>query len=185
MEGWSKLSLGKAGVTLLDCDHKTPEAVIQGRSYVGIPQMTSGRIDFSTGRQISEADFVTWTRKTKYQPNDVVLSRRTNPGVSAVDDIGTEFALGQNLVLLRADGRRVAPTFLRWLMRGPEWWEQIEKFINVGAVFSSLRCRDVPHFELTIPPLPEQRDIAATRASRPSVVTSTALVRNSDGICAL
>ena len=47
-------------------------------------------------------------------------------------------------------------------MRGPEWWGQVEKFINVGAVFSSLRCGDVPKFELSIPPLGEQRLIAAT-----------------------
>nr|WP_255453277.1 restriction endonuclease subunit S [Paracoccus shanxieyensis] len=156
------MSLADAGVTLLDCDHKTPEAVDSGWPYVGIPQMTTGRVDFSTARRITHADFIAWTRKTKYQKDDVILSRRTNPGVTAIDDTGTEFALGQNLVLLRADGRKVYPPFLRWLVRGPEWWVQIEKFINVGAVFSSLRCRDVPNFELTIPPLPEQRAIAAT-----------------------
>lgn len=161
-EGWQVLSLADAGVTLLDCDHKTPEAVDSGWPYVGIPQMTTGRVDFSTARRITHADFIAWTRKTKYQKDDVILSRRTNPGVTAIDDTGTEFALGQNLVLLRADGRKVYPPFLRWLVRGPEWWVQIEKFINVGAVFSSLRCRDVPNFELTIPPLPEQRAIAAT-----------------------
>jgi type I restriction enzyme S subunit len=118
--------------------------------------MTTGRVEFSTARRISEEDFVTWTRKTKYQKDDVILSRRTNPGVTAVDDTGTEFALGQNLVLLRSDGRKVFPPFLRWLVRTPEWWGEIDKYINVGAVFSSLRCADVPKFELTIPPLNEQ-----------------------------
>lgn len=159
---WRVMSLADAGVILLDCDHKTPEAVKAGRPYVGIPQMVNGRIDFSTARQISESDFTAWTRKTKYQTDDVVLSRRTNPGVTAIDDTGTEFALGQNLVLLRSDGRFVYPPFLRWLVSGPEWWAQVEKYINVGAVFNSLRCRDVPRFEMTIPPLPEQRVIAAT-----------------------
>ena len=71
-----------------------------------------------------------------------------------------EFALGQNLVLLRADGTRVFPPFLRWLVRGPAWWEQIGKFLNVGAVFDSLKCADVPNFALRIPPLAEQRAIA-------------------------
>ena len=50
---------------------------------------------------------------------------------------------------------------LRWLTRSPAWWEQIEKFINVGAVFTSLRCRDVPNFELPIPPIEKQRRIAS------------------------
>lgn len=84
IEGWQALTLAEAGVTLLDCDHKTPEAVDVGWPYVGIPQMKSGRIDFSTARQISHDDLITWTRKTKYQQDDVILSRRTNPGVTAV-----------------------------------------------------------------------------------------------------
>lgn len=164
-QGWQVMSLAEAGVSLLDCDHRTPKAVEFGRPYVGIPQMTNGRIDFSTARQISEADFRTWTRKTKYQDHDVVLSRRTNPGVTATDNSGTDFALGQNLVLLRSNGSVVYPPFLRWLTRSPEWWSQIDKYINVGAVFSSLRCKDVPKFELTIPPLSEQKIISNTLAS--------------------
>lgn len=73
----------------------------------------------------------------------------------------TPFALGQNLVLLRADGTRLHPPFLRWLCLSPDWWEQIEKFINVGAVFSSLRCADVPKFELPVPPMQAQKEISA------------------------
>ena len=73
---------------------------------------------------------------------------------------GLECALGQNLVLLRADGKKVYPPYLRWLVRGPEWWDQIRKFLNVGAVFDSLKCADVPNFKLRIPPPDEQRAIA-------------------------
>lgn len=72
-----------------------------------------------------------------------------------------DFALGQNLVLLRADGSHVAPEFLLWLTTSPQWWAQIEKFMNVGAIFNSLRCGDVPNFVLPIPPIREQGAIAA------------------------
>jgi hypothetical protein len=51
---------------------------------------------------------------------------------------------------------------LRWLTVSPAWWSQIEKFNNVGAVFDSLRCADVPRFELPIPPIREQEAIAST-----------------------
>ncbi|WP_439525481.1 restriction endonuclease subunit S [Roseovarius mucosus] len=161
MSEWPVLSLKHAGVQLIDCVHKTPEARESGYAYVAIPQMKSGRIDFSDARKISEADFREWTKKAKPQKHDVILSRRTNPGVIAVDNSETDFALGQNLVLLRANGKRVHPPFLRWLCVSDEWWGQIDKYINAGAIFSSLRCGDVPNFELTIPPLPEQREIAA------------------------
>lgn len=101
-----------------------------------------------------------WTKKAKPITDDIVLSRRCNPGESAFVPAGLEFALGQNLVLLRSDGTNVYPPFLRWLVRGPEWWAQINKYLNVGAVFDSLRCADILKFELHIPPLKEQRIIA-------------------------
>jgi type I restriction enzyme S subunit len=157
---WRQLSLREAGVTLIDCDHRTPAAIPSGYSYVAIPQLSDGHIDVTTARRISRDDFESWTRKARPAPHDVVLSRRTNPGVTAFVPEDLEFALGQNLVLLRSDGRTVYPPFLRWLVRGPAWWGQIEQFLNVGAVFDSLKCADVPNFRLPIPPLAEQRRIA-------------------------
>ncbi|HQT00244.1 MAG TPA: restriction endonuclease subunit S [Thiobacillus sp.] len=154
------LTLREAGVSLTDCDHRTPPAAESGYPYVAIPQLRGGRIELKDARKISPEHFAEWTRKAKPTVNDVVLSRRCNPGETAFVSPSVEFALGQNLVLLRADGKRVYPAFLRWLTRSPEWWDQIGKFINVGAVFDSLKCADVPKFELTIPPLPEQRAIA-------------------------
>lgn len=160
MTNWPVLSLEEAGVQLIDCVHATPAAQTEGYPYVAIPQMKGGHIDFSEARRITREDFEKWTQKARPQRHDVILSRRTNPGVIAVDRTGCDFALGQNLVLLRANGSRVLPEFLRWLASGPIWWEQIEKFKNVGAVFDSLRCADVPKFELPIPPKEDQHHIA-------------------------
>ena len=157
MDDWPILTLRDAGVRLIDCVHKTPTAQEAGYPYVGIPQMKGGRIEFGSARKISHEDFVEWTKKAMPQRHDVILSRRTNPGVTAIDRTRTDFALGQNLVLLRADGKRVQPAFLKWLVQTPAWWHQIEKFMNVGAVFNSLKCADVPNFELPIPPPETQR----------------------------
>ena len=158
---WTQMGLGEAGVVLLDCLHKTPAAQDEGYPYITIPEMKSGRLDLKAARRISDEDFVTWTQKALPQPHDVVLSRRCNPGETAyVSSDATEFALGQNLVLLRADGTHIFPPFLRWLLNGPEWWDQIRTFLNVGAVFDSLKCADIPRFEVTLPPLGEQERIA-------------------------
>jgi type I restriction enzyme S subunit len=116
--------------------------------------------DKGTTRKISQHHFLEWTKKTNPKSFDVVLSRRCNPGETAFVPPGMRFALGQNLVLLRADGTQVFPPFLRWLVRSPQWWEQIEIFLNVGAVFDSLRCADIPKFRLVIPPINEQQEIA-------------------------
>ncbi|WP_373653487.1 restriction endonuclease subunit S [Schlesneria sp. DSM 10557] len=101
-----------------------------------------------------------WTKKAMPRAWDIVLSRRCNPGETALVAPGEEFAVGQNLVLLRSDGTTVHPPFLRWLTRSPDWWAQIQKYLNVGAVFESLKCADVPNFELVIPPKEDQEAIA-------------------------
>jgi type I restriction enzyme, S subunit len=161
MDEWRAMTLRDAGVELIDCVHNTPKAVEDGYPYIAIPQMKNGRIDFKDARKISHSDFIEWTKKARPQLHDVVLSRRTNPGVTATFGDQCDFALGQNLVLLRADGSSVLPEFLRWLLVGPAWWGQIEKFNNVGAIFDSLRCADVPRFELPIPPKSDRGKIAA------------------------
>ena len=158
---WREMTLREAGVSLIDCDHRTPPPSDKGYPYIAIPQLKQGRLDLSDVRRITREHFVDWTRKANPQPDDVVLSRRCNPGETAVVPKGLECALGQNLVLLRPDRAKMFPPFLRWLVRGEKWWEQIEKFMNVGAIFSSLRCADIPNFQLPIPPLPEQHAIAS------------------------
>jgi len=161
MGEWEELTLEKAGVQLIDCVHKTPPACASGLPYVAIPEMRGGEIRLADARKISHQHFLEWSKKANPKPFDVVLSRRCNPGETAFVRPGMAFALGQNLVLLRADGKRVTPSFLRWLARSSQWWEQIDKFLNVGAVFDSLRCADVPKFCLPIPPLDEQQAIAS------------------------
>jgi len=154
------MTLRDANVALIDCDHRTPPATETGYPYIAIPQLRGGRIDPSDARRITHEHFVEWTRKAKPLVHDVILSRRCNPGETAVAAPDLEFALGQNLVLLRSDGSKIYPLFLRWMVRGPEWWSQVSKFINVGAVFDSLKCAEIPNFELSIPPFAEQRAIA-------------------------
>jgi type I restriction enzyme S subunit len=158
---WKETSLREAGVTLIDCDHRTPPAADSGYPYIAIPQLKEGRLALNDVRRISPEHFTEWTRKAKPQHHDVILSRRCNPGQTAYVPAGLDCALGQNLVLLRADGSKLYPPFLRWLVRGPDWWEQIGTFINVGAVFDSLKCADIPNFSMPLPPLAEQKAIAA------------------------
>lgn len=146
MSEWQTLTLRQMGISLIDCDHRTPPATDVGYPYVAIPQIKDGRIDHSAARRISSQHFTEWTRKAKPTPYDVVLSRRCNPGETAFVEPDTEFALGQNLVLLRSDGTKVFTPFLRWLVLSPEWWNQVRCFLNVGAVFDSLKCADIPNF---------------------------------------
>lgn len=158
---WATSSLDSAGVMLIDCDHRTPKEQSFGFPYITIPQLKDGRIVHREARKISKEDLAEWTKKLTPREHDVVVVRRCNSGENAVVPAGLQCAIGQNLVVLRSNGEHVYPPFLRWLVRGQEWWEEVRKFINVGAVFDSLRCRDIPKFELPIPPKAHQKQIAS------------------------
>ena len=156
---WTTMSLRDAGVELIDCDHRTPVSTETGYPYIAIPQIKDGRIRLGNVRKISKADYEDWTRKLRPKEHDVIVVRRCSSGDSAVVPAGLKCAIGQNLVVLRSNGHQVLPGFLRWLVRGPDWWEQVRKFMNVGAVFNSLKCREIPNFEVTIPPIEDQQEI--------------------------
>ncbi|SEK67292.1 type I restriction enzyme, S subunit [Colwellia chukchiensis] len=158
---WKKTSLQDLGVKLIDCDHKTPKAVEEGVPYIGIPQMDNGRINFDANpRLISEEDFIKWTRKANPQYGDVILSRRCNSGETVYVPKNSKFALGQNLVLLRPEGDRLHPEYFRWAVHGREWWSEVAKYLNPGAIFESLKCADIPKFEIPEPPKDVQIKIA-------------------------
>ena len=50
---WPSMSLREAGVSLIDCEHRTPPAEEYGYPYVGIPQVKDGRIDLNGARRIT------------------------------------------------------------------------------------------------------------------------------------
>jgi type I restriction enzyme S subunit len=155
------MTLKDAGVQLIDCDHRTPVSQQNGYPYIAIPQLKDGHVKVDDSvRRISEADFLDWTKKLSPQEHDVIVVRRCNSGDSAVVPKGVKWAIGQNLVILRSDGRKVFPPYLRWLLRSNEWWSEVKKYINVGAVFDSLKCREIPSFELPIPPIADQIEVS-------------------------
>lgn len=152
--------LSSAGVSVLDCEHKTPAACNDGFPYIAIPDIQDGRVVVETARRISAADLEEWTRRTIPQPGDVIVTRRGRVGDTAPIPAGIRCAMGQNLVLLRSDGRQLVQTFLRWAVRSPQWWSEVDRLMNVGAVFSSLNVRDIAKIRVPVPPLPQQQAIA-------------------------
>lgn len=151
--------LGDVGVAVLDCEHKTPPEADAGYPYIAIPDIQDGRIDISASRRVSRAHLEEWTKRTRPVPGDLVVTRRGRVGDSAPIPVD-RCAIGQNLVILRSDGKQVDQRFLRWACRSPLWWREVDRFRNVGAVFSSLNVRDISRMSIPVPSLAVQGRIA-------------------------
>ncbi|GAA3773854.1 restriction endonuclease subunit S [Microbacterium kribbense] len=154
------LTLSDAGVDVLDCEHKTPQAQPSGFPYIAIPDIQDGRVLLGQARRISKEDLAAWTRRTTPRTGDILVTRRGRVGDTAPIPDGIRCAIGQNLVLLRTNGERADQHYLRWAVRSPQWWGEVDRLLNVGAVFSSLNVRDISRIRLEFPPLPEQQAIA-------------------------
>ncbi len=152
-------TLRDAGVSVLDCEHKTPSPQSSGNPYIAIPDIHDGYVDTKTARKITSEDYAEWTRRTKPVKGDVVVTRRARVG-----DTGripsSDCAIGQNLVILRSSGVECRQDYLYWSTRSPKWSSEVDRYLNVGAVFSSLNVSDIGSIEIPLPPLPEQRAIA-------------------------
>ncbi|MGP6178558.1 restriction endonuclease subunit S [Microbacterium sp. A196] len=148
------------GLAVLDCEHKTPAAQSVGVPYIAIPDIRDGRVVTANARLISEDDLAVWTRRTTPLAGDILVTRRGRVGDTAPIPAGLRCAIGQNLVLLRSDGTEVDQRYLRWATRSPYWWSEVDRLLNVGAVFNSLNVRDIGRIRLPMPPLPEQQAIA-------------------------
>lgn len=158
---WQVAELQAVGVKVADCEHKTPPDAGEGYAYVAIPNVVDGRLDLQRVRRITEAHYDEWTRRTRPKGGDVIVTRRGRVGDTAIIPEGLRCAIGQNLVILRSDGAHVDQRYLRWAVRGPAWWREVDRLRNVGAVFDSLNVRDIARLRLPFPCLDEQRRIAS------------------------
>lgn len=173
------IALEDMGVSVLDCEHRTPAAHASGFPYIAIPDIQDGRVLLEQTRLISASDLASWTRRTTPQAGDILVTRRGRVGDTAPIPAGVQCAVGQNLVLLRSDKTRVNQAYLRWAVRSPEWWSEVGRLLNVGAVFSSLNVRDISRIRLTFPSLPSQQAIAEVLgALENKIAANTKLIDN-------
>jgi type I restriction enzyme, S subunit len=63
MKTWPIQTFREAGISLIDCEHKTPHPSDKGYPYIAIPQLKHGRIDLTDTRIISHKDFGEWTKR--------------------------------------------------------------------------------------------------------------------------
>jgi type I restriction enzyme, S subunit len=185
MSAYPNKALAAAGVAVLDCEHRTPKAQLHGFPYIAIPDIVCGRIDLSASRRISAEDVADWTKRTVPQGGDILVTRRGRVGDSGAIPDGLRCAIGQNLVLLRSDGIEVRQDFLRWASRSPQWWSEVERLLNVGAIFSSLNVRDIARIKIPVPPVAEQRSIAGVLgALDDKIAVNIAIVTKADALAA-
>jgi type I restriction enzyme S subunit len=146
---------------VFDGPHATPTRLDAGPVFLGITSLNKGRIDLAASDHVSEEDFAKWTRRVTPKPGDVVFSYETKLGEAAIIPEGLRCCLGRRMGLMRPDPKRLDSRFLLYYYLGPEFQDVIRERTSHGSTVERLALIEFPQFPLRIPPLAEQKAIAA------------------------
>jgi type I restriction enzyme S subunit len=160
-EEWDAESLGRIW-SVIDCKHVTAQFVPDGFPLASIREVQSRFVDLTTAKQTTTHFYnqlIEGGRKPR--PGDMILSRNATVGeVAQVADWHPQFAMGQDVCLLRKKEACQSTDFLQAVFQSPVILNQLANLM-VGSTFKRANVQQIRDFSVPLPPLPEQRAIAA------------------------
>ena len=156
---WRDVRLGDI-VDIFDGPHATPLKTTTGPIFLGISNLSAGRVDLSETEHLSEVDFERWTRRVTPTAGDVVFSYETRLGEVGVIPRGLRCCLGRRMGLLRTKEAMLAPEFLVYAYLSPHFQELLRQRTIHGSTVDRIPLVAMPDFPIRVPDLATQRTIA-------------------------
>lgn len=158
---------------IVDCEHKTAPTQETGYPSIRTPNIGPGYFILDNVRRVSEETYRSWTRRAVPQPGDLIMAREAPVGNVALIPEGLEPCLGQRTLLIRPDRSKIEPSYLNYLLNGPEVQGIIHAKTN-GATVPHLNMSDVRSLRLPdLPSLPIQRRIASILATYDELIENS------------
>ena len=150
---------------VVDCEHKTAPTVEQSE-YLSIrtTDILNGRIAYEQANRVSHDTYTQWTRRAVPQPGDLILAREAPVGEVGYIKNNYTVCLGQRTVLVHPTSDAVDKKYLLYYLVNPVTKHEL-RARSTGSVVAHLNMKDIRAFEVSLPPLPEQKAIAAVLSS--------------------
>ena len=155
---WETLPLEDCMAAIIDYRGKSPEKTTFGVPLVTAKIVKGGRIE-KPEEFIAEADFDDWMRRGMPKPGDIVMTTEAPLGEVAQLD-GRKVALAQRVITLRGKPDVLDNTFLKFLLQSNPVQEELRSR-GTGTTVVGIRQSELRKVSLTLPPLAEQKAIAA------------------------
>lgn len=160
---WKRVTVGDVCELIVDCVNKTAPVVEELTPYkmLRTTNIKGGRIDRGECRRVTKETFVKWTRRADVRRGDVILTREAPLGEVGYVDFDDTVFLGQRLMQYRANPALLEPRFLLYSFLSKDLQNQFGAHEGSGSTVSHIRVGDCSKFQLSLPPLAEQKAIAA------------------------
>ena len=156
-EHWEAAQLRRR-CAILDCMHRTVSFIDDGIPLASIREVHGLEVDLSNAKQTTKEEYLSLLEGGR-QPRvgDIIYSRNATVGDAAIVAIPMQFAMGQDVCLLRSKVQH--PKYVLYLLRSEPLLQQLDSSI-VGATFRRINVGQLKTFWGCWPPANEQHAIA-------------------------
>jgi type I restriction enzyme S subunit len=165
---WPLKPLSELCLLAVDCVNKTAP-VLEGPTPYKMIRTTNvkgGFIDTKTVRYVSEATFEQWTRRSRPQYGDVILTREAPVGEvgRCTFDETEQIFLGQRLFQYRPEPSLLDWNYLAYALQSPQVQSRLHGK-SFGATVPHVKVGDAERLEIPVPPIETQQFIGESLAA--------------------
>ena len=159
-ESWEWCRLGDILLKLTDGTHSTPKYTESGIPFISVKDVSSGRLDFSKCKHISEKEHSELYERCNPEYGDILLTKVGTTGIPVVVDTNEQFSLFVSVALLKFNQELLYNKYLICMINSP--LVQIQATENTKGVGNkNWVMRDISNTLIVIPPLSEQHRIVS------------------------
>ena len=148
----------------------TPKYVNQGVPFVSVKDLKYKHIEFDDVKYITREEFDSLPGACKPQKNDIVFGRVGTLGNPCIVSKDKEFAIFVSLGFLRAK-KDISNEFICQWLRSDMFLKLVDAKI-AGSSQKNLNTGWLKEFQLSLPPLDEQEEIANALSDMDSLISS-------------
>ena len=158
---WPMCPVNELCELAVDCVNKTAPIVDYETDFkmIRTTNVNNGFIDLNEVRYVTEEVFNKWTRRSKPQYGDVILTREAPVGeVGRYTSDDDKVFLGQRLFHYRPNPEKLDWNFLAYVLQSPPVQGRF-KGMGFGATVDHVRVGDAERLSIPCPPLDVQKKI--------------------------
>ena len=154
-ESWAYCRLGTILHKLTDGTHSRPKYVDSGIPFISVKDVSSGTLDFSNCKFITEEEHNELYKRCNPEYGDILLTKVGTTGIPVIVNTTDEFSLFVSVALLKFNQELLCNEYLIHLINSPLVQRQAEENTR-GVGNKNWVMRDISNTLIAIPPLAEQ-----------------------------
>ena len=159
-EGWCWCRLGDILLKLTDGTHSTPKYTESGIPFISVKDVSSGKLDFSNCKHISEKEHTELYDRCNPEIGDILLTKVGTTGIPVIVDTDLPFSLFVSVALLKFNQELLYNKYLLYMINSPLVQEQAAENTK-GVGNKNWVMRDIANTLIVIPPIEEQHRIVS------------------------